>query len=195
MTFTDLSPAASRMADLIGAVPDDLLTAPTPCAGYTVADLLDHIDRFTLAFTAAAAKAASGLTGGPVGDGARLGPDWRARIRDRLSALPPAWQDPAARSGMTRAGGIDMPAEVAHVVALEELTIHGWDLARASGQPFAPGDGELEVVRGFIAQFAGPDQEELRGDAYRSPVPVAGTAPLLDRVVALSGRDPSWSPS
>jgi hypothetical protein len=53
----------------------------------------------------------------------------------------------------------------------------------------------LEVVRGFIAQFAGPDQAELRGDAYGAPVDVSEAAPLLDRTVALSGRDPGWSPS
>jgi hypothetical protein len=54
----------------------------------------------------------------------------------------------------------------------------------------------LEVVRGFIAQFAGPaDQAELRGDAYGAPVDVSEAAPLLDRTVALSGGDPGWSPS
>jgi uncharacterized protein (TIGR03086 family) len=96
---------------------------------------------------------------------------------------------------MTRAGGIEMPGEVAAVVALEELVIHGWDVARATGQDFDGDDSTLEAVRGFLAQFAGPDQAELRGDAYGAPVDVSEAAPLLDRTVALSGRDPGWSPS
>lgn len=87
-----------------------------------------------------------------------------------------------------------MPGEVAAVVALEELVIHGWDLARATGRAYDCGERTLEVVREFLAQFAGPDQEELRGEAYGAPVGVSDAAPLLDRVVGLSGRDPAWSP-
>jgi uncharacterized protein (TIGR03086 family) len=130
----------------------------------------------------------------PVGDASRLADDWQSRIPSDLVVLTAAWRDPAARSGMTRAGGIDLPGEVAAVVALEELVIHGWDLARATGRPYECDDTTLEVVRGFVSQFAGADQEELRGSAYRAPVAVADTSPLLDRVVALSGRDPGWSP-
>jgi uncharacterized protein (TIGR03086 family) len=95
---------------------------------------------------------------------------------------------------MTRAGGIEMPGEVAVVVALEELVIHGWDVARASGQSFDCDEPTLEVVRSFVAQFAGPDQAELRGEAYAAPVAVPKAAPFLDRVIGLSGRDPAWSP-
>jgi uncharacterized protein (TIGR03086 family) len=182
------------MADLITEIPDGLLTTSTPCPDYSLGDLLDHIDRMALAFTGAAAKTAGdAASDAPSGDATRLGPDWRTRIPRHLTALTEAWRAPAARSGMTRAGGIEMPGEVAAVVALEELVIHGWDVARASRQGYDCDQLTLEVVRGFVAQFAGPDQAELRGDAYGSPVAVPETAPFLDRVVGLSGRDPAWS--
>jgi uncharacterized protein (TIGR03086 family) len=194
MTFTDLAPAAQRMSDLISSVPDDLLSGPTPCRSYALGDLLDHVDGLALAFTAAATKSVGdGAPQGPVGNAARLGDDWRTRIPRHLAALTQAWRDPAARTGMTRAGGIDMPGEVAAVVALEELVIHGWDVARASGQAYDCAEPTLEVVRGFVAQFAGPDQADLRGEAYGTPVAVAQAAPLLDHVVGLAGRDPAWS--
>lgn len=196
MTFVDLAPATARMAALIGGLPDDLLQAPTPCRSYTVADLLDHIERFTLAFTAAAAKTPDDYaTHSSLGDRTRLPGGWRDRIPQELSGLAPAWRDPAARTGMTQAGGVELPGEVAAVVVLEELVIHGWDLARASGQAYDCEEQALAAVRGFVAQFAGPDQEEMRGDAYASPADVPATAPLLDRVIGLSGRDPGWSPS
>ena len=86
-----------------------------------------------------------------------------------------------------------MPGEVAAVVALEELVVHGWDVAAATGQPFGADDDSLEAVQGFVAQFSGPDQADQRGDAYGDPVAVAADAPFLDRVVAMTGRDPSWS--
>jgi uncharacterized protein (TIGR03086 family) len=194
MTFVDLQPAAMRMADLITEIPDGLLSTATPCPNYSLGDLLDHIDSLALAFTAAAAKTAlDAASESPSGDVTRLGNDWRTRLPRNLTALAEAWRAPAARTGMTRAGGIDMPGEVAAVVALEELVIHGWDVACAIQQGYDCDQRTLEVVRDFVAQFAGPDQAELRGDAYASPVAVPEAAPLLDRVIALSGRDPGLS--
>ena len=86
-----------------------------------------------------------------------------------------------------------MPGEAAGAVVLEELVLHGSDVARASGQAFDGDQPSLGVAQGFIAQFAGPDQAELRGDAYAAPVPMPADAPLLEQVIALSGRDPEWS--
>jgi uncharacterized protein (TIGR03086 family) len=195
MTFIDLEPAARQMADLITGIPDGALDAPTPCSRYSLGDLLDHIKGLTLAFTAAATKSGGeAASKSPSGDRARLGSDWRIRIPRDLAALTDSWREPAARTGMTRDGGVDMPGEVAAVVVLEKLIVHGWDVAVATGQPYGGEEPALEAVRGFIAQFAGPDQGDLRGDAYRAPVAVDKTAPVLDRVIALRGRDPAWSP-
>jgi uncharacterized protein (TIGR03086 family) len=194
MDFVDLGPAAQRMAQLLDGVPDDALDAPTPCVHYTVGDLVDHVAGLTLAFTAAATKTVSSATSdNRLGDAARLGYDWRTRIPPTLDALTEAWRDPVARSGMTRAGGMDLPGEVAAVVALEELVLHGWDLARATGQRYDCDDRALDAVGGFVSQFAGPDQADLRGDAYGAPVELPDSASHLDRVVALSGRNPSWT--
>lgn len=171
MAFIDLEPAAEQMTALIRATADDHLGAPTPCPGYAVGDLLDHVAELTLAFTAAATKTKGNAgSGPPVGERSRLGDDWRTRIPQSLVGLTQVWRDPAARTEMTNAGGIEMPGEVAAVVALEELVIHGWDLARATGQAYDCEEPTLEVVRGFVAQFAGPDQEELRGDTYGTPI-------------------------
>src|SRR5215210_615297 len=93
----DLEPAARRMAGLVEAVPDDALGRPTPCAEYTVGDLLDHIAGSALAFRAAAVK--DPLEGGPSGNAANLGPDWRARIPRTVLALGEAWRDPDAWTG------------------------------------------------------------------------------------------------
>ena len=184
----DLEPAARRMARLIEAVPGDALDHPTPCAQYRVGDLLDHVGGFALAFRAAAVK--TPLEGAPSGDAANLGDDWRARIPRDLVALAEAWKDPDAWTGMTAAGGVDLPGEVAGVVALDELVIHGWDLAKAIAQP-ADYDGPgLEAVLGMVEHFRGTGAEGLFGDE----VPVPADAPLFDRILGIAGRDPSWQP-
>jgi len=183
------------MADLIEHVPDDLLDGPTPCPAYTLGDLLDHVSGFALAFTAAGRKAA--VPGSPdraSGDASRLGNDWRSRLPRELDALAEAWRDPAAWTGATRAGGVDLPGEIAGLVALDELVVHGWDVARASGQTYACDEVLLEVVHDFLAQLAQPGQEGMRDGIFGPTITVPDDAPLLDRVVGLSGRDPAWSP-
>jgi uncharacterized protein (TIGR03086 family) len=195
MTMVDLEPAAQRMAGLIGGVPAELLDGPTPCPAYSLGDLVDHIGGLTLAFTGAATKAAGDIgEQGPSGDRSRLGDDWRTRIPRDLAALAQAWRDPAAWTGMSRAGGIELPGEVAGLVALDELVIHGWDLARASGQPYDCDDATLETVHQFVSQFSGPGKDADREGLFGPEVEVAEDAPLLDRVIGMAGRDPAWSP-
>jgi uncharacterized protein (TIGR03086 family) len=187
-THIDLEPATRRMADLVTAVPDDALGRPTPCERYTVGDLLDHIGGFALAFTAAARK--TPLDGAPSGDSARLAPDWRERIPHDLVVLGEAWQDPDAWTGMTAAGGVDLPGEMAGAVALDELVLHGWDLAKATDQPAGYEGPGLEAVYEMVSHFRSAGVEGLFGPA----VDVPDSAPLFERILGLAGRDPAWAP-
>ena len=176
------------MAGLVEAVPDDALGRPTPCERYTVGDLLDHIGGAALAFAAAARK--KPLPGAASGDAANLAPDWRSRIPRDLVAMADAWDDPEAWTGMTAAGGVDLPGEVAGVVALDELVIHGWDLAKATGQPAGYDGPGLEAVHGMVQHFRAAGVEGLFGPL----VPIPDDAPLLDRILGVAGRDPGWEP-
>lgn len=191
----DFTPVTNLMAELVAAVPDGSLDAPTPCSNYSVGDLLDHIGSLTVAFASIAAKSAGSGGSPPLGDVANLAPDWRTRIPADLERLAAAWREPDAWVGMTSAGGFDMPGEVAAAVATEELVVHGWDLARATGQSFDADPASLDVAMGFLAQFSTPETEASRGDAYAPVVAQPDDASTLDRVIGLSGRDPSWSPA
>lgn len=186
MTHLDLTPAARRMSQLVASVPDAGLIHSTPCENTSVADLLDHINGFSIAFAGAARKANDETTSGaPRADGANLERDWRERIPERVRALADAWHADDAWHGTTRAGGFDMPAEIAGIIALDELVIHGWDLARAIGAPYEATDIELDALRPFV-QNAPPG-------LFAPPVPVPDDAPPLARVIALAGRYPDWS--
>jgi uncharacterized protein (TIGR03086 family) len=195
MTPVDLEPAARRLGDLVGDIPDELLDAPTPCPAYTLGDLVDHVGGAALAFTGAATKDRGDATSqGPSGDASRLSDDWRTRIPRDLAALADAWRDPDAWTGMTKAGGVELPGEVAGLVALDELVVHGWDVARAMGQSYDCDAPSLEAVHAFVSQFSEPGQEEARAGLFGPVVGVPEDAPLVDRVIGLTGRDPAWSP-
>ena len=95
---------------------------------------------------------------------------------------------------MTKAGSVDMPGEIGGLVALDEVVVHGWDLARATGQPFSAEDVTLQAVHDLVVQFSGPDTEEQRAGAFGPEIAVPADAPLLDRVLGMVGRQPDWRP-
>ncbi len=195
MNIVDLGPAAQRLADLIALVEDDELGRPTPCPAYSLGDLIDHAGGLALAFTAAANKE-RGTYGdqGPSGDASRLGDDWRKRIPRDLTTLVEAWREPDAWTGMTRIAGMDAPAEMVGLTVADELVVHGWDVARATGQPYRCEPELLDAARSFLVQFASPDAPAGPNVPFGPSRQLPDDAPLLDRVVALAGRDPGWSP-
>jgi uncharacterized protein (TIGR03086 family) len=191
----DLGPAAQQLATLVRNVPDDMLGAPTPCPDYTVGDLLDHIGGLAKAFTWAATKSSLDTEPvSPLGDAARLQPDWRQRIPADVEVLAEAWRDPAAWTGMTKAGPVDLPGEIGGLVALDEIVVHGWDVARATGQPFDVDPVTLQAVHDLVIQFSGPGTEEQRAGGFGPEIAVPADAPLLDRVLGMVGREPGWRP-
>jgi len=190
MRRPEIETAAGRMAGLVRDVDDADLERATPCTDYCVAALLDHIDGFVGAFTAAGTKTQDPSEGPPPpGSADHLRDDWRTGLADGFAALVAAWQPDDAYTGTVRAGGFEMPAESVAVVAIEELVLHGWDLARALDRPYESTPAELAVIDDFFGRF-GPDQ---RGSAYGPERSVGAGAAPLDRAVARSGRDPAWS--
>lgn len=193
VTNLDLDPAARRLADLVGRVRDEDLAKPTPCPAYTLGDLIEHVGGFALAFTAAARKERGGLTeGAPPGDAARLGDGWRERIARDLGTLAQAWRDPGAWDGMTRIAGMDSPAAMVGLVATDELVVHGWDVARATGQPYSCEPELIAGARKFLEVFASPDAPAGPDVPFGPSLAVPPGTHALDELVALAGRDPGW---
>ncbi|MEV7547385.1 TIGR03086 family metal-binding protein [Streptomyces sp. NPDC089915] len=191
-TTFDLGPQAALVARLVSGVPDGALAGPTPCPAYAVGDLLGHLAGLAVAFGDAARKDLGPTTDTPPGGAPPLPGDWRERLPRALGELAEAWRDPAAWTGMTRAGGVDLPGAVAAAVAADELVVHGWDLARATGQEYAPDAAALAASHGFLLAVA---EESGGGQGVFGPVvPVPEDASLLDRTVGLSGRDPGLTP-
>lgn len=184
----DLTAACQRTADVLTGVTDDHLANPTPCERMPLDAVVAHIGGLALAFAAAAGKEFGPLTDTPPVDDAPLDADWRTAYPKQLAALAAAWKHPAAWQGMTRAGGVDLPAEVMGNVALAEVVIHGWDVARAIGQPYDSDPATLQACLAHLEQFDPAGTEGMFGPA----VPIADDAGTLARVLALSGRDPAW---
>ncbi|WP_435282478.1 TIGR03086 family metal-binding protein [Streptomyces koelreuteriae] len=188
----DLGPQTAVVARLAEAVTDEQLAGPTPCPEYRVRHVLGHLAGLAAAFRDAGRKDLGATTDtNPQSALPDIGPGWREELPELLGELAEAWRDPAAWTGMTRAGGLDLPGEIAGLVATDELVIHGWDLARATGRPYAPDPAALQVCHDFLTAAA---DDPGRGEIFGPVVPVGADAALLDRAVGLSGRKPGWTP-
>lgn len=190
-TPLDLVPTVAAVTELVAGVRDDQLDGPTPCAETSVAALLDHLHGLAVGLRLAAEKQP---TGAPAASAGGLPVDWRSRIPRELDELATAWRDPAAWQGTSAPGGVELPASWAGRVALNEVLVHGWDLAAATGQPYAPDAAAVAACIEYGDEFAAavPDG---RDSIYGPVVPVPADAPALDRLLGLTGRDPRWSPS
>src|SRR5690349_15936900 len=126
----DLAPAAVEIERLAAGVTERQFGDPTPCPGWPVAVVLDHLIGLTDAFTDGARKTPRHDTPEPTAD---LPAGWRDLLRTRLEGLVEAWREPAAWAGEATVGGVTLPAELTAAVAADELVVHGFE-----GGPFGP---------------------------------------------------------
>jgi uncharacterized protein (TIGR03086 family) len=172
--------ATAGVLDGLDPVPRD---APTPCEGWTVADVLAHLvgnNRTHLAV----------LGADEVPESAHPGP---VDLRRTGEAVLAAHARPGADEVPFPIGGQDRPARVALAVHFSDVLVHGWDLARALGRPHAI-DEELAVA-GERVVAAYPEVSWGPGAAFAVRLTPTAGARAVERLLALTGRDPDWQPS
>jgi uncharacterized protein (TIGR03086 family) len=180
-----LDGAAGRARPVVRGVKESDLGAPTPCDEYDVRDLLNHLFHVVVGFQALAAKGTADFTTTPdyLGDG-----DWRSRFEEETARLVQAWSAPGALEGTSQ--GMGMPQRTVGEMVLGDLTVHSWDLARATGQDFAPYGPSVPVLREGLGALA-PMARKM--NVFGEPFPVSEGASPFEQVLAVTGRDPGWS--
>ncbi|MGY5127688.1 TIGR03086 family metal-binding protein [Streptomyces nigrescens] len=171
------------VAALVAAVRPEDLALPTPCAGWSVRELLDHMVWENLMATSIAEDA-------PRADHTadHLGDDHRAAFDDSVRAALAAFTD----SGMLRRtyGPYEAPGAMIVQQVVVELLAHGWDLARATGAPtgLAPEAAEETLAAAHRIYGAAPRTE---GSSVAPERPAPPGASATDRLAAFLGRDPA----
>jgi uncharacterized protein (TIGR03086 family) len=187
-----IAAAAAPAVRIVRNIRIDQFQAPTPCSDYHVRTLLNHLLFWGPALEGAARKEQVPPPAAAEHEVDLVQGDWAAAYEAQVDQLVAAWGKPEAWSGTTFLGGpMELPASTVGGMAMGELVVHGWDLARATGQQPCWDD---DVV-GFLLDEVGRNAEQGRSyGVYGSPVAVPAGAPLLDRTVGLTGRDPGWTP-
>lgn len=177
-----LRTAATHAVPLVRGTADESLGAPTPCAEYDVRALLNHLFAIVVHFQALAAKQSADLSDVPD----RLAePDWRSRFEAETTKLVTAWSAPGADEGTT--GSMDMPARTVGSMVLLDLTVHIWDLARATGRSCEP---DPAVVAGLTQEVERMAPMARKAKIFAEPVDLPEGATPFERLLAMTGRDP-----
>jgi uncharacterized protein (TIGR03086 family) len=181
------------MIDIARRAGPDQLSRPTPCAGWDLRQLFDHLITENLGFAAAA----RGHGSDPdvwVGDPQRTDPV--ADYVRATEALVATFADPAV---LDRSFALpllskerEFPGSLAVTMHLVDTVVHAWDLARTLDLPLA---FDPEITKPVLAMSEQIPDDESRlspGAPFGPSVPQPADGTDLDRIVALLGRSPNW---
>ncbi|MFD5427057.1 TIGR03086 family metal-binding protein [Streptomyces sp. NPDC127084] len=187
-----LAATTARAIPVVRGVEAGALTAPTPCADYDVRDLINHLLHVVVNFQALAAKRDSDFSTTPdrVSAAGADGGGWQRLFADETDRLVAAWAAAGAEDGTT--GTLGLPARTVGHMVLADLTVHVWDLARATGQAYRPDPDVVAELGPAVADMASMARE---WEAFGEAVSLPEDATPFERLLATTGRDPRWSPA
>jgi len=167
-------------------VTPQLLPRATPCPGWDLARLLDHVSESMAVVHEALVTGGTGRRPGPPGyPGPAPGPV--VRLREHATRLLGACGPAGAAGRPVSIAGRELTASLVAVAGAIELTVHGWDISVGCGacRPVPPG---LAVILLPVAQLLIPP--DTRPGLFADPVQLAGPAGAGDQLVAFLGRHP-----
>ncbi|AUG75297.1 hypothetical protein CFP65_0323 [Kitasatospora sp. MMS16-BH015] len=181
--------AAAEAARIARGVRPEQLAGPTPCAEYDTKALVNHWVLYTshgLERRARREPLPPELTATDF----TATPDWAAAYAAQLDRAVAAWAEPAAWDGEIDLGGMSVPAVTIAQLVVKEMVLHGWDVAKATGQQLEIDEELAGLILAVVEEHA---ETYRRYEGFADPLPTPATAGPLDRALAASGRDPRWS--
>lgn len=154
------------------------LDRATPCAGWSLDALLDHMDDTLDAF-------AEGAGGAVALTPPRRALDVRvAGLQVKACTLLGTWAAPGTPD-VVDVGGLPVPTSVVLRAAALEITVHGWDVARATGHDAPVPEG---LARGLLVAASELVDPADRGGRFAAPLVPTLTAGPAERLLAFLGR-------
>ena len=175
MDLMDLYRRASDWTLGLVAGAKDRLDAPTPCDKWDVRTLMNHMLDTQRYFTSSAAGEHASLPSPNPPE--ILGDDPVAsfeRGRDKLV-------DAFSQEGVIEKTGPSLG------IAFGDQLLHGWDLAKASGQDATMPEGLADAAYQLIH---GKFTDEQRKGVFKPEVKVADDASAQEKLLAYTGRQP-----
>jgi len=183
MTPTEqLSHIIPALNDVVGKIWYGQLDAPTPCAKFSVHDVIDHMIVAGGSFAPLFRGEPPTEVRAPVVYGWVPATEFCATMNDLLAAV----QSPGALDRLIASPIGEVPGDTfARFVAFDGL-VHGWDLAQATGQVWAPPTEVVEAVAAFALVALGDEMRD--GETFKDALSAPAGATALEQLVAFSGR-------
>jgi len=179
--------AVAQTESIVAAVQPDQLGLPTPCTEYDVRALLSHVvgglNRIAIVGEGGDALAIPARADGVPDDG------WPDAYRAAAARARAAWADDARLDAPVTVPWGTVPGRIAVSGYVQEILTHGWDLARATGQPTEL-DPELATWVLAVARRILPPEPRGGQIPFGPVVPIPSDAGLYAQLAGWLGRQP-----
>ena len=187
----EMAAAAAEAARVVGNVPHNALDAPTPCGDWDLRTLLNHTILWT-AYSAERRAHGESVAEELMNKDFTADPRFREDYAQQIGKAVTAWSAPRAWEGTRSVMGDATPAADVGAMLLMETALHGWDVARATGQEFTTDEPTAQALADIVQA-----QAELfrKYQGFADAVEPPSNATAFERALTLSGRDPDWKPT
>lgn len=185
---SQLFDAYDQVLELAYAVRPGQLGDPTPCPGFDVSGLLDHV--------VFAARRAASLGRGIVPSMEFPAPhvelaDVPEALREAAAEARAAWrEDQSLTRTVTMPWGEEYPGTALVGIYLVELATHSWDLAFATGSVGLLDEDLGEVSLACAEAGIRPDYRNPEGNPFGPQLEAPADASVWERLAAFMGRAP-----
>jgi uncharacterized protein (TIGR03086 family) len=187
----EMTAAAAEAARVVGNVPQNALNAPTPCGDWDLRTLLNHTILWT-SYSAERRAHGESVAEDLMNKDFTADPGFREDYARQIGNAVKAWSAPEAWAGTRNVMGDATPAADVGAMLLMETALHGWDVAKATGQEFKTDEQTAKALEDIVrAQAELFRKYQGFADAVESP----RNATAFERALTLSGRDPGWKPT
>jgi uncharacterized protein (TIGR03086 family) len=184
----EMAAAAAEAARVVNGVPEGTLDGPTPCGDWDLRTLLNHTILWT-SYSAERRAHGESVAEDLMNKDFTADPGFREDYAQQIDRAVQAWADPKAWEGELGVMGDATPAADVGAMLIMEMALHGWDVAKATGQEYHADDAMAEALLNTVQA-----QAELfrKYQGFADAIDAPGDAGAFDRALSLSGRDPHW---
>lgn len=158
------------------------LVARTPCTGWTVADLIDHMNERHEAIIESVLTPSDDQAADPRDGFAHIAARWTAAMEQAGDIVQLPRYGPIPRDQVLSTHFVDM-------------LVHRWDISRALNRPCPVPDRLTDLALPMARLTTAPGSPlNGPGGVYHPPLTEDPALPAMDNIAALLGRNPRWQP-
>ena len=185
-----MAAAAAETARVVAGSTQTPKEAKTPCPDWDLRTLLNHTILWT-SYSAERRAHGESVAEDLMSKDFTAEPGYAQDYQAQVDKAVDAWSKPEAWEGDRNVMGNATPAADIAAMLIMETVLHGWDVAKATGQDYRCDDAVADNVLHTV-QAQGDMFRQYEG--FAAVVPVPADASTFDRALGLSGRDPAWKP-